>query len=216
MPNSASGALVDDPPKGGDAQGMQFDADLANIDFGAILGGPLTAAITAQAQAAMVTANFIQNVGFKPATADSKGQTLETATFDYTRSVVDPKTNVVTQSNESLTVPLLSIIPVPYIRVQQLSVSLQVKLNSINKSDSSSSITSTTNTGSSGGGFFDFFSPVKFDCTVTTQNSSSNSQQVTEDYNLDVKMLAVQDEMPAGLAKVLGILESLIQPVPAT
>lgn len=209
-------------PAGGDAQGQAFDADLASLDFGDILGGPLTAAINAQAQAAMVTANFIQTVGFanapvaKPPPATPPAQKLQTVEFDYTRTTVDPKTGVTSKTDESLTVPLLSILPVPFLRVQQLSVQLNVKLNSVSRADSSSSITSVTQTGTSGGGFFSFFDPVQFSCTVTSQSNSSNSLTVTEDYHLEVKMLAVQDDMPAGLAKVLGILEGLIVPAPAS
>jgi hypothetical protein len=208
----ARNALGDDPAQ-------NFNSDLASIDFGDILGAPLTAAISAQAQAAMVTANFISSVGFSKSSASAGGQSsgplqVQNIDFAYKRSTVDPKTGVVTQVDESLSVPLLSILPIPYLRIQQLSVSLSVKLNAVTKADSSSSVTSTTNTGTSGG-FFSFFDPVKVDCTVVTKNDSSNSQQITEDYDLEVKMLAVQDSMPAGLAKVLGILESLIQPTSA-
>ena len=39
--------------------------ELASIDFGAMIGGPLIAVVRAQAQAANTTVDFIKSVGFK-------------------------------------------------------------------------------------------------------------------------------------------------------
>jgi hypothetical protein len=196
-------------------QAESFDQDLANIDFGVILGGPLTAAINAQAQAAMTTVNFINSVGFDTAGSDKVSPAKEVS-FSYTSAVPNAdKTKPPSMQTNTLSVPLLSIVPIPYLRVQQLSVELNVKLNSVQKADTSSEVTTNTNVNSSG--FFDFFSPVKFSSTIVSQNNSSTSSTINESYDLSVKMLAVQDQMPAGLAKVLQILQDSIHaPTPPT
>lgn len=192
---------------GGGDQGQIFDADLAAIDFSAILGGPMTAAINAQAQSAMVTLEFINSVGFQPGSGGQGGNTtLKANEVDFTYSKSIPaKDGTVSQQTSSLTVPILSIVPIPFIRVQQLSVDLNVKLNSVQKASTSNSI--VTNTNIQPNGFLSFFSPVKFSTTIATKNDSRTSSTITESYDLSVKMLAVQDQMPGGLAKVLQILQ---------
>lgn len=190
---------------GGGDQGQIFDADLAAIDFSAILGGPMTAAINAQAQSAMVTLEFINSVGFQSG-GDGGGTTLKANEVDFTYSKSIPaKDGTVSQQTSSLTVPILSIVPIPFIRVQQLSVDLNVKLNSVQKASTSNSI--VTNTNITPNGFLSFFSPVKFSTTIVSKNESRTSSTITESYDLSVKMLAVQDQMPGGLAKVLQILQ---------
>lgn len=193
---------------GGGDQGQIFDADLAAIDFSAILGGPMTAAINAQAQSAMVTLEFINSVGFQSSGGGDGGggTTLKANEVDFTYSKSIPaKDGTVSQQTSSLTVPILSIVPIPFIRVQQLSVDLNVKLNSVQKASTSNSI--VTNTNIQPNGFLSFFSPVKFSTTIVSKNESRTSSTITESYDLSVKMLAVQDQMPGGLAKVLQILQ---------
>lgn len=192
---------------------QSFDGDLAAIDFGSLLGGPLSAAITAQGQAAMVTLEFIERVGFESSGSNtsSTDKQIVNVTFSYTRTTQDPTTGQVTQQNAKLVVPILAIVPIPYIRVQQLSVDLNVKLNSIQRHQNSQSIVTNTHVGS-GGGFLSLFSPVSFNVSVTSKSTSSSYNQITETYNYSVKMLAVQDEMPGGLSKVLSILENAILP----
>jgi hypothetical protein len=196
--------LATDDGGGGD-EGQIFDADLAAIDFSAILGGPMTAAINAQAQSAMVTLEFINSVGFQ-SSSSSGGATLKANEVDFTYSKSIPaKDGTVSQQTSSLTVPILSIVPIPFIRVQQLSVDLNVKLNSVQKASTSNSIVTNTTIGSNG--FLSLFSPVKFSTTIVSKNDSRTSSTITESYDLSVKMLAVQDQMPGGLAKVLQILQ---------
>jgi Protein of unknown function (DUF2589) len=198
--------LAADGGGGGGDEGQIFDADLAAIDFSAILGGPMTAAINAQAQSAMVTLEFINSVGFQSSGGEGGGATLKANEVDFTYSKSIPaKDGTVSQQTSSLTVPILSIVPIPFIRVQQLSVDLNVKLNSVQKASTSNSIVTNTTVGSNG--FLSLFSPVKFATTIVSKNDSRTSSTITESYDLSVKMLAVQDQMPGGLAKVLQILQ---------
>jgi hypothetical protein len=190
-----------------------FGNELATIDFGQVLGGPLVAAVNAEAQASMVTLQFVEAVGFtKPQSGDGN-QARQVQTVDFTYGSEREGTD----TTNSLTVPLLSILPIPSMRVSQLSVDLNVKLHSMYKSASSNSMVTTTNIGT-GGGFFSLFSPVDMQCTIVDKSASSTSDTVSRDYTMSVKMLAVQDAMPAGLAKVLQILEDTITPsvTPAT
>lgn len=186
----------------------QFGTELSTIDFGDILGGPLIAAVNAEAQASMVTLAFINAVGFQSAgNGNDATKTVQSVTFNYD-SVVDNAT-----TTNSLTVPLLSILPIPSLRVSQLSVDLNVKLQAVTQSATDQSQVTTTDFGTKNG-FLSMFSPVNFNCTIVDKSSSSTSSKVDRNYSLAVKMLAVQDAMPAGLAKVLDILQTTITPAP--
>jgi uncharacterized protein DUF2589 len=202
----ASGAGAKGTLKTGDAAAPDFPSELASMDFDQIIGGPLCAAIAAQAQAANLTASFIESVGLQ-----KKGQGLEAVEVSFSYSRNDDKGKATAQS---LTVPLLSIIPIPFIRVQTLDIDLNVKLTSVQKQDTKNELTASS-TVSSDGGFLNFFSPVKFTATVTDKNVTSSEQTVDRSYNLNVKLHAVQDAMPGGLSRVLEILQGAIGPTTA-
>ena len=55
--------------------------------------------------------------------------------------------------------------------------------------------------GASGG-----WGPVKFKVDVSYKRTSSTGIKVEKEYSLGVKVRATNDEMPAGLEKVLGLL----------
>lgn len=191
------------------ADGTTFPAELASIDFHDILGGPMCAAVAAQAQSAMVTMNFIEQVGFTQAQA-GQPKTVSTVDFDYTQTFTDEQGNQ-TPTQQSLSVPILSIVPIPYLRVQQLSVDLNVKLHSVQSQDCTNTVTKNFQTSSSSNFLAKLFSPVNFSGSITDQSVSKASSQVDRQYSLEVKMLAVQDQVPGGMSKVLDIFEEVIE-----
>jgi hypothetical protein len=206
-PEEGGGVIARSTPGGATTTTTpDFPSELASMDFDQIIGGPLCAAIAAQAQAANLTASFIETVGLQ-----KKGNALEAVQVSFSYSRMDDTGKSVTQA---LTVPLLSIIPIPFIRVQTLDIDLNVKLTSVQKQDTKNDLTATT-TVSSDGGFLNLFSPVKFTATVTDKNVTSSDQTVDRNYSLNVKLHAVQDAMPGGLSRVLEILESAIGPTTA-
>ncbi len=75
------------------------------------------AVINAQAQAALSTINFIQSVGFNA--------NKEAITVSYTYNTTNATTGLV-QTNE-LTIPVLTIMPIPYIRVSCLLLLLLLR-----------------------------------------------------------------------------------------
>ncbi len=74
--------------------------------------GPLVAAIDAQSSAAFTTLSFIQNIGFNP------DGSLINQIFSF--NVTNTTSGLVEQN--TISVPLLTIIPIPYIRVRAAAV----------------------------------------------------------------------------------------------
>jgi hypothetical protein len=191
----------------------------------------MIAAIQAQALAAKSTVNFIKEVGFKSApetqdgAADENMGDVRNVTFKYKRKAAGGSStgNDAGEEEVSLTVPILTIVPIPYIRIEEMTIQFTANITEQQEykssSASSGSVATDTTMDFKAGGFL---SPVKFNLNakISTRNnwSSNNSSKVntSAQYTVDIQVKAVQDEMPAGLAKVLNIMEEAILEKPAT
>lgn len=191
----------------------------------------MIAAIHSQALAAKSTVNFIKEVGFKASPPELNGEQDEdigdvrNVTFKYSRKTAggSVEDNDAGEENVSLTVPILTIVPIPFIRIEEMTIQFTANITEQQEfrrgSASSGSVATDTTMNFKAGGFF---SPVKFNLNakVSTRNNwssyQSNKVNTATQYQMDVKVKAVQDEMPAGLAKILGIMEEAILEKPAT
>lgn len=189
-----------------DAASADFAAELGSIDFATIIGGPLDACVKAQSNASISTVNFINEVGFEEVEGVKK---LRMAEFSYKKNVPNPEYNneepesssnpkTIEQDTE-LKVPFIALLNVPSFRIETCEVDFNVKLKSTYTKDVSSQF--GINAGASGG-----FGPVKFKVDVSYKRSSSTGIKVEKEYSLGVKVRATNDEMPAGLEKVLSLL----------
>jgi hypothetical protein len=195
--------------------------ELAQIPFSHLIGAPLKAAVESQALAAQSTIEFIQKVGFKQSSqapsdllftnpnGEANAGEIRNVTFKYSKRDQNQQ-----DGNFSLTVPLLTIVPIPYIRIDEVNINFSCKLTDQverNTSQNSSFKLDSSVTG----GYSAWWSPIKVEVRVnaTYNTASATSERVTStrEYNMQVTVRAVQDDMPAGLAKVLSILEDSIK-----
>src|SRR5205085_6404650 len=98
-----------------------------------IIGGPLQAIVKAQSLAANATATFIQQVGLLPADPNNPGAGSVARTVDFSFKRLKPPPDdksSVTQETVSLTVPLLTIVPVPFIRIEEATIDFECKVSS--------------------------------------------------------------------------------------
>ncbi|WP_341703424.1 DUF2589 domain-containing protein [Ferrovibrio sp.] len=179
--------------------------ELAALDFAQIIGGPLEAVITAQAQAANVTTQFIQATAFEPSSggAATGPQKLKVVAFDYGQMMGSVAGG---PSGDALVikVPLLTMLPIPFIRVDSMTIDLNVSLHSTHTTKESNEATTT---GSASGEYFG----TTFNCSVTDKNTYQNDMVIDDTYSLHVTVHAVQDQMPGGMQNVLNIFSSVIQ-----
>jgi len=186
--------------------------ELSALDFADIIGGPLMAVINAQAKAAHTTTNFINTVGFTH-TEDNQGNLstkLTTVEFDYSQ-ILDSGTQANPNNLKdecTIKVPLLSMVPIPFIRVDSLTIDLNVTLHSTSKTEFKNDFTfNETSKGKEGW----LFESVSFQTSVTDRNTYQHDQMVDDTYSLHVAVHAVQDQLPGGLGKVLNLFENLVQ-----
>jgi len=193
------------------ASNADFAAELGSIDFAKIIGGPLNACVTAQTNASMSTVSFIKEVGFDD---DDKIRYVD---FSHTKVKPNPNfgktvgtepgevpegTNTTDENLEEdvkLTVPFLSILSIPSLRIETCEINFNVKLNSTYSKDVSSEF--GVDASAKGG-----WGPVKFKVSVSYKRSSATGVKVEKEYSLGVKVVASNSEMPAGLENVLGML----------
>ncbi|HEX6247467.1 MAG TPA: DUF2589 domain-containing protein [Nocardioidaceae bacterium] len=168
-----------------------------------IIGGPLQAVIKAQSLAASTTVDFIQQVGL---TGDGTDQVARTVAFSFDRNVPDTDEagdDIVRSETVNLNVPLLTIVPVPFIRIATTDISFECKVSSstINSSDMSLGVSAEAS-----GGFWGVKVGVKSSFSYNTKSTDTVNRSAT----LKVDVHAVQDEIPKGLDRILTILETAI------
>ncbi|MEQ8243958.1 DUF2589 domain-containing protein, partial [Fulvivirga sp.] len=209
---------------------------LTNLPFDNIIGGPMTAAIKAQSDAASETIRFIKEVGFKPPVDESNapyGSDIDASngahvqpgpignadmgevrnvTFTYKKTDVDGNEIIA-----ELIVPILTIVPIPFLRIDEMNIDFMAKISETITHNSSRSASSQSNTNFSLG-YRSWWSPVRvnFSASYSSKHSSSSSSssRYSSEMTMNVNVRAVQDEIPAGLSRVLGILETMIKEKP--
>lgn len=198
--------------------------ELQQIPFAHLIGSPLKAAVEAQALAAQSTIEFIHKVGFKqPAglgaadtdlvfadvTDNADAGELRSVTFKYTKKDENDELK-----DFSLTVPFLAITPIPFIRIEEMTIDFNAKLTDSveRKTESSFNLDSTIS-----GSYSAFWSPIKVEARVsaTYNQKSGTTEKQQREYSMQIHVRAVQDELPAGLSRMLDMLEQAIQEQPA-
>jgi hypothetical protein len=196
---------------------MAYATDtLTNIPFGAVIGGPLKAAIEAQALAARTTVDFIQAVGFEPVTNDpfvdpNTAPKTRYVTFKYEITREDGETD-----EASLRVPVLTIIPIPFIRMDEMSIDFVAKISEqmVNTETRQQESGSTqSHSASISSNWWWVKGSYGFNGSYSTKQSSTSSSasRYQTEYTMNVHLRAVQDDMPAGLNRMLQILETTIK-----
>lgn len=215
--------------------------ELASIDFESMLGGPLIAVVHAQAQAAMATVNFIKEVGFKKSNADQiAGDDTETSepiyvTFKYPKELSPfqpavpanpgnptatppvPPTPAIAAvpavfETQQLEVPILTMLPIPFIRMEETRVDFKAKINAVEFTKTNTDLKVAASLEASAGWLW---GSAKLKVSSSFQRTTQQGNEVTRNYSMAVHIRAVQDEMPAGMERLLGILESAIVSTPA-
>lgn len=177
---------------------------LQSIPFSAMIGGPLDAAIKAQALAAQTSWEFIQNVGLTkdPTTGEQKAINVN---FQYQKD----------GEMVNLVVPLLAIVPIPYIAIDTITIDFMAKIDASATSvteDASEMEGSFKGSADVSAGWGPFSAKVHMEGGFSSKSSSKATQEskYSVEYTLNIHVEAGQDSMPAGLATVLNILNGAI------
>ncbi|MEV4778217.1 DUF2589 domain-containing protein [Burkholderia sp. LMU1-1-1.1] len=199
------------------AEIIDMASQFKGLPMGDLIGGPLTAACDAQVKLASATANFIKTVGFLPPTEKDPGGVGETrlAHFAFTRPVADPNdASKTVEESVSLDVPLLAIVKIPSLSITKVDITfdMEVKSSFCSKESTDAKAAFSADAKFSAG---PFSVNVHLEGSVASHKENTRSSDNSAKYH--VQVLAEDGGMPEGLARVLDILQTSIQPrvVPA-
>ena len=180
--------------------------ELSSIDFESLIGGPLSAIVRAQAKSAMSTIDFIQSVGF------DKHNNAIPLKFKAVRSVPQDNGNYANVTHE-MTVPILSALPIPFLRVESARIEFNAKITSMEYVDTKTSVGADASIeGEAGWGW----GSVKLKASASYKSTSRNGNQTNRSYSMNVVVNAVQDEMPEGMERILEFLTESVTSIPTS
>jgi hypothetical protein len=118
----------------------------------------------------------------------------------------------------ALEVPILTMLPIPFIRIEETTIDFNAKINSVEEVKTDETVKFKAELDAKVQ-YPPLFSVATVNLKVSTsyQKNTQTGSKVDRTYSMAVHIRAVQDEMPAGMEKMLGLLEDAIkaQPVKA-
>mmetsp|Transcript_30637 Transcript_30637/g.76881 ORF Transcript_30637/g.76881 Transcript_30637/m.76881 type:complete len:202 (+) Transcript_30637:232-837(+) len=177
---------------------------IAAIDFDSILAGPIVAAVEALVDAAKQTIKFIKKVGFtRNFSSMTTGELGDPAmvTFQYSKTMDDGTNQLM-----GVEVPLLAMMHIPALSIETMTIKFNVDITSY---ADYSNRTSATAEGASLSGFFSS-SGIR-SAVVKSQVNNNFGFSKSKDYRMKVVVEVEGDDAPAGLEKVLALMDRSIQ-----
>lgn len=182
---------------------------LQSIPFGSIIGGPLSACIEAQTNAAKTTLDYIKEVGL---TSDEDGNSRAVyVSFEYRKN----------GHKTVLSIPLLTIVPIPYFAIRDIDIAFKASISASSSLSTTKSNSLEVSAGMKAKAGFNI-GVAKGSMEMSASVSSKKDSTATRDskysveYTMDVAVKAGQDDMPAGMSKVLEMLSESIDSIVAT
>lgn len=182
---------------------------LQSIPFGSIIGGPLSACIEAQTNAAKTTLDYIKEVGM---TSDEDGNSRAVyVSFEYRKN----------GHKTVLSIPLLTIVPIPYFAIRDIDIAFKASISASSSLSTTKSNSLEVSAGMKAKAGFNV-GIAKGSMEMSASVSSKKDSTATRDskysveYTMDVAVKAGQDDMPAGMSKVLEMLNESIDSIVAT
>jgi hypothetical protein len=177
-----------------------------------LIGGPLSAAVKANFDAAKSTADFIQTVGFDqvmdPTTKQMSPGKPRMVDFSFERPNND-ETGKRVVDLVKISVPMLAIVPIPSLQVDLIDIVFDMEVKSSTTSENNSAKSGSLEASVSGG-FAGFTASVKINGSISTSEKNTRSSDTSAKYHVQVK--ATSKPLPEGLARVLDMMNQAIRP----
>lgn len=174
-------------------EGTQMKNSLSRISIADLIAAPLKAAADAQLELANSTVDFIRTVGIEQ--KDDGTAHTRSLSFTLYREEQDG-----TGETLSIQAPLLAIVPVPNLAVEEVNVEFQMEVTSTTKEEKSFSVENDEMPEQNG---------VTVCGKVSAQATGTRESNQSAKYQIQVK--ARQQQMPEGLSRVLDILAQSVQ-----
>lgn len=200
---------------------MQEDiTELRNLPLEQLISAPLNAVIKAQAQSAMTTVQFIEEVGFIRKDEDSLSffdTPSDTTANDYDVRVAKLQVSVDKDGSKTITnvnIPFITLFNVPSFEINNFDWSFNVKLKSMQSFSAKFATSNTTTTTGNAGGSLSIFSMLKIgggmkvESTTKTDFESRFKSGREQEYNLSINIKGNSSPLPKGIETLLSIAEN--------
>lgn len=204
--NAASDAAKQGKPLG---DGGKVDVSVfSGLPLGLLICQPFIEVSKGQQALIDVYLDTIEKLAFDNNNAQSGESTEKSArTLDFTlERPVQQQDGSLTTQKEKISAPLLSLVPVPALLIDDVSVNFSVEIKSQEIDEKNNDTKGTTSAGYKGWGF---------SANITGEVSSSTRTQRTTDSSAryDISVRASQQPSTEGMNKLAEILASSIQPI---
>ncbi|MBC2710080.1 MAG: DUF2589 domain-containing protein [Desulfosarcina sp.] len=166
-------------------------AEFQSLPLSYILAEPLNGVVKAHMLAAQTTREYIEKL---------KDESIE---FSVKKTAADGSD---TGQEVRIVAPILSIIPVPNLRIDSLSVNFRYSINHTLKDKKDQALEAKMKAGTTG--WLSSFVDVSLSGSVSTRSSSES--EMNRSGTLEISMQASEAEQPEGLKKILNMLANTI------
>lgn len=195
---------------GDNGQSASFYQQLQGIPIDYLVTTPLVSAARANIALASVMTDFVNSIGF-----DSDGKTnVVQFILDQPYQVAGESTVQYQTATVTVTAPLLSLVPLPALLVQDVTVDLAVQIsNSVMQGTTSSSSSTAGATASVSGSYW--FTNFSFTGSYSNTNSTTTTanQTASQAAQYTVQVVAQQQAPTAGMLALSQIFANCIVPV---
>jgi hypothetical protein len=188
------------------------ESPLVTIGAGGGTGATATATVSGGAVTSITITNPGSGYSNTPALTVTIAAPVAGGTAATASGTVDPKAAAVAAQFQmmALQVPMLSMLPVPYIRIEDVKLDFNAKIDSTETFEIDQSLEYDQSFDQSLGlNFGSVLSySANFKSSLSLKESLSKGTEVNRTYNMAIQVHAVQAEVPAGLEKILNILQT--------
>lgn len=197
---------------------MALGDDFKGLPMDTLIGAPLTAACDANVRLAQATSDFITKIGFEIDDDGKPTGKVREAKFGYSRyeqvTTKEGETEKVdyVEHPMNIKVPLLAIVNVPSLKVNNVDITFDMEVKSHDESKSSSTKEGAFEASASVG-WGPFKASAKVSGSVSTSKENVRSTDKSAKYH--VQVVAEDTGMPEGLSRVLDMMNQAVTAIPA-
>ena len=180
-----------------------FGRVVKSLPLDAMFSAPLEAVIQAQTAACKSTVGFIKEVGF-----DENGDAVMVRS-GFTQQISDKEGNVVKAVKRVIDVPLLCLVPIPAVAIEEVKIGFELTVETA-EAQSSETEGKGSVSGKVGWGPFS----AKFSASMSHKSTSTRKTDTRARYTVDI--LAKQQPPAEGMSRMLETLLAAVQPIDAS
>lgn len=179
-------------------------ADFQALPIEMLIATPLVATVKAQAAAAESTLAYIKGM----MKADGGGNTFTPESVSFKLGIQDNPGGGGSTRNVQLDVPLLSMVPVPHLRIDSLTTHFRYEITQVVADK-----TATEKGGELGAGL-KWLPFVEATLKGTVSSRSSEESTTNRSGMMEISVHASEAPIPEGLARLLSLLATMAEPKP--